>query len=151
MAFTNEQQAAIDKKGSNILVSAAAGSGKTTVLVARIIKKIIEQKVDIDKLLIVTFTSAAASEMKERLLNALYKNVRENPNDENLQRQINLINKAHISTISSFCLDVIRNNFYETELSANCRVADENEIQIMKEDAIEEVLKANMSLKIKIL
>lgn len=142
MAFTNEQQAAIDKKGSNILVSAAAGSGKTTVLVARIIKKIIEQKVDIDKLLIVTFTSAAASEMKERLLNALYKNVRENPNDENLQRQINLINKAHISTISSFCLDVIRNNFYETELSANCRVADENEIQIMKEDAIEEVFES---------
>ena len=139
MAFTNEQQQAIDKRGSNILVSAAAGSGKTTVLVARIINKIINQKIDIDKLLIVTFTSAAASEMKERLLKALYEEVDKNPNDENLQRQINLINKAHISTISSFCLDVIRNNFFETELSANFRVADENEVQLMKEDAIEEV------------
>lgn len=139
MAFTNEQQQAIDKKGSNILVSAAAGSGKTTVLVARIINKIIKQKVDIDKLLIVTFTSAAASEMKERLLKALYSEVDKNPYDENLQRQINLINKAHISTISSFCLDVIRNNFFETELSANFRVADENEIQLMKEDCIEEI------------
>ncbi len=108
MPFTKEQDQARLKVGSNILVSAAAGSGKTTVLVSRIINKIINEKVDIDKLLIVTFTSAAASEMKERLLKALYEKVDENPNDQNLQRQINLINRAHISTISSFCLDVVR-------------------------------------------
>ena len=110
--WTKEQQEAIDKKGSNILVAAAAGSGKTAVLVERIIKKIINDKVDIDKILVVTFTSAAASEMRERILDAIYKKLEEYPEDENLQKQINLLNKASICTIDSFCLDVIRNNFF---------------------------------------
>ena len=77
--WTDEQQAAIDKKGSNILVAAAAGSGKTAVLVERIIKKIIVDRVDIDKILVVTFTNAAASEMRERILEAIYKKIEENP------------------------------------------------------------------------
>ena len=83
------------------------GSGKTTVLVERIVTKIINEKVDIDKLLIVTFTKAAASEMKERILDAIYKKIEENPNDVHLQKQLILLNKANISTIHSFCLDII--------------------------------------------
>ena len=109
MAFTEEQSEAIHRKGANILVSAAAGSGKTTVLVARIINKILNEKVDIDKLLIVTFTDAAASEMRERILKSLYNEIDTNPDDENLQKQLMLINKSHISTITSFCLDVFQN------------------------------------------
>lgn len=139
MGFTYEQQQAIEKDGANILVSAAAGSGKTTVLVARIINKIVNKKIDIDKLLVVTFTNAAASEMKERLLKALYDEIDNNPDDVHLQKQINLINQAHISTISSFCLDVIRNNFFEIGMSANFRVGDPTEIEIIKQEAIEEV------------
>lgn len=139
MGFTVEQKLAIEENGANILVSAGAGSGKTTVLVARIINKLLKEKIDIDKLLVVTFTNAAASEMKERLLKALYDEIDKNPNDEHLQKQINLINQAHISTISSFCLDVIRNNFFELGMSANFRVGDPTEIEIIKQEAIEEV------------
>ena len=139
MAFTEEQSEAIHRKGANILVSAAAGSGKTTVLVARIINKILNEKVDIDKLLIVTFTDAAASEMRERILKSLYNEIDKNPDDENLQKQLMLINKSHISTITSFCLDVVRNNFFEIGLSANFRIGDPTEIEIMKQEAIEKV------------
>lgn len=139
MAFTKEQQKAVETKGNNILVSAGAGSGKTTVLVARIINKVINEKVDIDKLLVSTFTKAAASEMKERLLKSIYEKLEKNPEDENLQKQIGLINHAHISTIHSFCLDVIKNNFFETELSANVRIGDTNETEIMKDEAIEKI------------
>ena len=139
MAFTEEQSEAIHREGANILVSAAAGSGKTTVLVARIINKILNEKVDIDKLLIVTFTDAAASEMRERILKSLYNEIDKNPDDENLQKQLMLINKAHISTITSFCLDVVRNNFFEIGLSANFRIGDPTEIEIMKQEAIEKV------------
>ena len=147
MGFTKEQTQAIENDGANILVSAAAGSGKTTVLVARIINKIIMKKIDIDKLLIVTFTNAAASEMKERLLKALYDEIDKNPNDVHLQKQVNLINQAHISTISSFCLDVIRNNFFEIGMSANFRVGDPAEIEILKQEAIEEVFENNYELQ----
>ena len=113
--WTEEQQQAIKEKGANILVAAAAGSGKTAVLVERIINKVINEKIDIDRILVVTFTSAAASEIRERILEAIYKKLEENPENTNLQKQINLINKANISTIHSFCLDVIRNNFYELD------------------------------------
>ena len=101
--WTEEQKQAIYEKGSNILVAAAAGSGKTAVLVERIINKIINEKVDIDKLLVVTFTNAAASEMRERVLKAIYKKIDVNPEDERLQRQVTLLNKASICTIDSFC------------------------------------------------
>ena len=137
--WTKEQQEAIDKKGSNILVAAAAGSGKTAVLVERIIKKIINDKVDIDKILVVTFTSAAASEMRERILDAIYKKLEEYPEDENLQKQINLLNKASICTIDSFCLDVIRNNFFEIDISANARVADSTEVTLLKQEVLDEI------------
>ena len=140
MDWTKEQKQAIEEKGSNILVAAAAGSGKTAVLVERIIKKVIDDKIDIDKLLVVTFTNAAASEMRERVLDAIYKKLDENPNNENLLRQITLLNKASICTIDSFCLDVVRNNFYELEnLSPNFRIADTTEIDLLKQEVIEDL------------
>ena len=137
VTWTKEQQSAIYEKGSNILVAAAAGSGKTAVLVERIINKIVNENVDIDKLLVVTFTNAAASEMRERILDAIYKKIEEKPEDVRLQKQINLLNKASICTIHSFCLEVIRNYFYELDLSANFRIADSAEIELLKQDVIE--------------
>ena len=137
--WTNEQLQAINLKGANILVSAAAGSGKTSVLVERIINKIINEGVDIDKILVVTFTNAAASEMRERLMNKIYEKIDEEPNNQNLQRQLLLINKANISTIHSFCLNVIRNNFFEIGISNNFRVADDTEIEILKQEVIEDI------------
>ena len=137
--WTDEQLKAINLSGVNILVSAAAGSGKTSVLVERIVNKIVNEKVDIDKILVVTFTNAAASEMKQRLMDEIYKKIEECPDDQNLQRQLLLINKANISTIHSFCLNVIRNNFFEIGMSSNFRVADESEIEIMKQEVIEDI------------
>lgn len=139
MNWTKEQNEAIYEKNSNILVAAAAGSGKTAVLVERIIQKVVNDGVDIDKILVVTFTNAAASEMRERILDAIYKKLEENPEDTNLQRQITLLNKANICTIHSFCLDVIRNNFYEIDTSANFRIGDTAEIELLKNDVIEEI------------
>ena len=144
MNWTPEQSQAIYKKDSNILVAAAAGSGKTAVLVERIINKIIKEKIDIDRLLVVTFTNAAASEMRERILKSIYKIIdNEEPQDEetinHLQRQITLLNKASICTIDSFCLDVIKNNFFEIEISPNFRIADTAEIDLLKQEVLEKI------------
>ena len=136
--WTNEQLSAIIQKGNNILVAAAAGSGKTTVLVERIIRKIINDNVDIDKILVVTFTNAAASEMRERILTALYKQIDEDPLNQRLRKQIVLLNKASICTIDAFCLDIIRNNFFEIGASSNFRIADNTELELLKQEAIEE-------------
>ena len=140
MKWTEEQSQAINEKGANILVAAAAGSGKTAVLVERIIKKVVEEGIDIDRLLVVTFTNSAASEMRERVLDAIYEKLDENPNDEKLLRQITLLNKSSICTIDSFCLEVVRNNFYELEnISPNFRIADTVEIELLKQEVIEDV------------
>ncbi len=145
MNWTKEQTKAIYKSKSNILVAAAAGSGKTAVLVERIINKIINEKIDIDKLLVVTFTNAAASEMRERILSSIYKILEgeEEQKDEetidHLQRQITLLNKANICTIDSFCLDVIKNNFFEIEISPNFRIADTAEIDLLKQEVLEKI------------
>ena len=139
MEWTKEQQQAIYEKGRNILVAAAAGSGKTAVLVERIINKIINEQVDIDQLLVVTFTNAAAAEMRERVLNAIYKKIDEDPENERLQRQITLLNKSSICTIDSFCLDVVKNNFFELDISQNFRIGDTTEIEILKQDVIEDI------------
>ncbi len=125
MNWTKEQEDAIYKKNSNILVAAAAGSGKTAVLVERIIQKILNDGIDIDKLLVVTFTNAAASEMRERVLEAIYKKIDEEPENKELQKQVILLGKADICTIHSFCLEVIKNNFFEIDLSANFRIGTE--------------------------
>ncbi|MBQ3413768.1 MAG: UvrD-helicase domain-containing protein [Clostridia bacterium] len=138
--WTKEQEQAIYEKGNNMLVAAAAGSGKTAVLVERIINKILKDNIDIDKLLIVTFTNAAAAEMKERILNAIYKKLEEEPDNKNLQRQIILLNKASICTIDSFCLDIVKNNFFELDnISPNFRIADTSEIEIMKLEVLDEL------------
>lgn len=115
------------------------GSGKTAVLVERIIEKILKDGIDIDKLLVVTFTNAAASEMRERVLEAIYKKIDEEPENENLQRQVVLLGKSSICTIHSFCLDVIKNNFFEIDLSANFRIAAEEEIELLKQEVLEDV------------
>lgn len=115
------------------------GSGKTAVLVERIINKIINENIDIDKLLVVTFTNAAAAEMRERILDAIYKQIELKPENSNLQRQITLLNKASICTIHSFCLDVIRNNFYEIDISPNFKIGDTSEIELLKYDVLEEL------------
>jgi len=111
--WTKEQALAISENGENILVAAAAGSGKTAVLVERIISKIINDRLDIDRILVVTFTKAAASEMKARILEAIYKKLEEVPEDKHLQRQVMLLSKASICTIDAFCLEVVKNNFFE--------------------------------------
>ena len=139
MAWTKEQKKAIYQKGDNILVAAAAGSGKTAVLVERIINKIINEKIDVDKLLVVTFTNAAATEMRERVLDAIYKKLEKDPDNQMLQRQIVLLNKSHISTIHAFCLEVIKNNFYKTNISPNFRLANTPEIELLKMEVLEEV------------
>lgn len=139
--WTAEQQRAIDTHDKNLLVAAAAGSGKTAVLVERIIKMIVrdENPVDIDKLLVVTFTNAAASEMRERIGNAITDKLDKNPNNKRLQKQLTLLNKANITTMHSFCLDVIRNNFHHIDLDPNFRIGDQTEIILMKQDIIGEL------------
>ena len=140
VSWTKEQKQAIEEKGTNLLVAAAAGSGKTAVLVERIIHKIIDEKMDIDKMLVVTFTNAAASEMRERILDAIYKKIEENPEDIHMQRQITLLNKASICTIHSFCLDVIRNYFYEINIPANFQIGSSAEMELLKQETLEELL-----------
>ena len=137
--WTTEQLQAIEKTGNNILVAAAAGSGKTAVLVERIINKIINQRINIDEILVVTFTNAAASEMRERILEAIYKKIEEDPCNTHLQKQINLIGRASICTIDSFCLDVVKNNFYEIDISPNFRIADNAELELIKQETLEEL------------
>lgn len=136
MEWTKEQQKVIDLKDRNILVSAAAGSGKTAVLVERIIQKVItkENPIDIDRLLIVTFTKAAASEMKERIGKALEKKLMENPDNLHLQKQMTLIHSAHITTIHSFCKNLIGNYFSVINLDPGMRLVDEVELKLLKSD-----------------
>lgn len=140
--YTPDQQRVIDTRDKNILVSAAAGSGKTAVLVERIIRKICDEEhpVDIDRLLIVTFTSAAAAQMRERISRAIQKRLEEHPENEHLQKQSALIHNAQITTIDSFCLFIIRNNFNEIGLDPGFRVADEGEIKLLEADVMEKLL-----------
>ena len=145
VSWTTEQQQVIDLRNRNILVSAAAGSGKTAVLVARIIKMITdaENPVDIDRLLIVTFTNAAAAEMRERIGSAIGQALLQEPENEHLQRQLTLIHNAQITTIDSFCLYVIRNHFHEIDLEPNFRIGDEGELKLLREDVLKRVLEKN--------
>ena len=139
--WTNEQAQAIKTRNCNLLVAAAAGSGKTAVLVERIIKIITneENPVDIDKLLVVTFTSAAAAEMRERIAAAISKELEKSPNSKNLQRQLTLLSRANITTMHSFCLEVIKKYFYTIDLDPSFRIGDETEATLMKNEIIEEL------------
>lgn len=139
--WTDEQREAITYTGCNILVSAAAGAGKTAVLVERIIRLLCskENPPDIDRLLVVTFTEAAAAEMRERIGAALQKEIRESGRLE-LTRQLLLVNGAAISTLHAFCLDVIRRYFYRLEIDPAFRVADELEAAMLQQDVLDELL-----------
>ncbi|MCY6371393.1 helicase-exonuclease AddAB subunit AddA [Clostridium ganghwense] len=139
--WTTDQQAAIDTHGCNLLVAAAAGSGKTAVLVERIIKMITHptKAIDIDKLLVVTFTNAAASEMKERIAKAISEELKKHPKSRQLQRQLTLLNKASITTMHSFCLEVIRNNFHHLDIDPSFRIGDETETILLKGETLEQM------------
>ena len=143
--WTKDQQKVIDLRKRNILVSAAAGSGKTAVLVERIVGMVTDKEhpVDIDRLLIVTFTNAAAAEMRERIGSAIEKALDENPTDTHLQRQLTLIHNAQITTIDSFCLYVVRNHFYEIDMEPNFRIGDEGEFRLLRQDVLKKVLEAH--------
>ena len=138
--FTEDQQKVIDLRNCNVLVSAAAGSGKTAVLVERIIQKISskENPVDIDRLLIVTFTDAAAGEMRERISRAIEEKRLLEPENVHLERQASLVHNAQITTIHSFCLGVIRNYFNEIDLDPGFRLGDETELKLLKNEVMEE-------------
>lgn len=142
--WTSEQQKVIDLRERNILVSAAAGSGKTAVLVERIIQMLTDPKkpADVDRLLIVTFTEAAAAEMKERIREAIEKSLEERPEDVHLQRQATLIHSAQITTIHSFCLSVIREHFHVLDIDPGFRIAEEGELKLLKQDVLDELLEA---------
>lgn len=142
VTWTADQKKVIDTRNQNLLVSAAAGSGKTAVLVERILALITdpEHPVDVDRLLITTFTRAAADEMKERIKKALAGRLQEDPGNEWLQRQEALVSRAQITTIHGFCLYVIRNYFHTIDLNPGFRTADEGEMQLMKQDTAEELL-----------
>ena len=142
VTFTKEQQETIDARKASILVSAAAGSGKTAVLVERIIQMVKDpvHPVDIDRLLVVTFTSAAAAQMRERISQALSNAVDEHPENAHLTRQLTLIHHAQITTIDSFCIRILRDHFHKIDLEPGFRIADEGELKLLREDVCEAVL-----------
>ena len=142
VVWTEDQRKVINIRNRNLLVSAAAGSGKTAVLVERIVSLITDKEhpVDVDRLLITTFTKAAAAEMKARIRNRLDDMLDNNEADTNLLKQIALINNAHITTIDSFCLWIIKNHFSEIELDPGFRAADNGEITLLENDVMQELL-----------
>lgn len=142
MKWTEKQQQVIDSRNRNLLVSAAAGSGKTAVLVERIISMISEgtHPLNIDQLLVMTFTNAAASEMRERIGAAVEKKLKEDPGNEHLWLQSALIPQAKIMTIDSFCLDLIRNHYNALDIDPAFRIGDEGELTLLKGDVMEQVL-----------
>ena len=143
--WTREQKQVIESRGKNLLVSAAAGSGKTAVLVERIIRMVTdsEHPVDIDKLLVMTFTNAAAAEMRERIGAAIEERLNEEPENEHLQIQAALVHHAQITTIDSFCLNVIRNHFNLLDLDPAFRIGDEGELLLLRGDVMEELIEAH--------
>lgn len=140
--WTREQMQVIETRDRNLLVSAAAGSGKTAVLVERIIRMVTDQDhpVDIDKLLVMTFTNAAASEMRERIGDALERRLEECPGDINLERQTTLIHHAKITTIDSFCLKLLREHFNELDIDPGFRIGDEGELKLLQADVMKALL-----------
>ncbi|RAZ79512.1 helicase-exonuclease AddAB subunit AddA [Planococcus halotolerans] len=140
--WTDEQWQAIWAKGQDMLVSAAAGSGKTAVLINRMIEKVLDENepISVDELLVVTFTNASAAEMRHRMSKALEKAVAENPESKHLRQQLRLINKAQISTLHSFCLSVVKQYAYLLEIDPGFRIAGDTEAALLRDDVLEAVL-----------
>lgn len=135
MAFTDEQEMAIQRNG-NILVSAAAGSGKTAILVERTIRNILENGFNIDELLVVTFTDASAKEMKERIMKAVYDKLEKNPDDVHLQKQVLLLSSSNISTIHSFCFKILKEYFYISGILPNSKIGSTEQVNLLKSESI---------------
>lgn len=144
ISWTDEQKAVIESRNRNLLVSAAAGSGKTAVLVERIIRMITEgeEPIRIDQLLVMTFTKAAADEMRERVLKAVDEKLLENPDNSHLQMQAAMIPYAQITTIDSFCLGLIREHYNKLDIDPAFRVGDEGELILLRADVMKEMLEA---------
>lgn len=141
--WTPQQSLAIQDRGHNLLVAAAAGSGKTAVLVERIIQLVRRDQVDIDRMLIVTFTQAAAGEMRARISSVLLEAMQENgPDQDYLREQVNLLNRASISTLHAFCMDVVRRYFHIVDISPSFRVGDATETDLLKLEVLEELFEA---------
>ena len=142
--YTPDQQKVINVRNRNVLVSAAAGSGKTAVLVERIITMITKDQppMDVDELLVVTFTNAAAAEMKERIAEALYEKIEENPTDHRLTEQLTKLPGAHIMTLHAFCLRVIKEHFFEIDLDPSFNIGDEVTLNLMRSEVMEEVIES---------
>ncbi|MBQ8638747.1 MAG: helicase-exonuclease AddAB subunit AddA [Lachnospiraceae bacterium] len=142
VAWTREQQQVIDLRDRSLLVSAAAGSGKTAVLVERIVKRISEgsHPIDVDRLLVVTFTNAAAAQLRERVQKAIEKRLEQDPSNRHLKRQQTLIHQAKITTIDSFCLSVLREQFHRIDLDPSFRIGDEGELRLLREDVLQELI-----------
>ena len=141
--WTKEQSEAIEKRDKNILVSASAGSGKTAVLVERIIQKVVNEYLDVDKILVVTFTNAAAQELKEKILNAIYKalNTQKDIKQINhLKNQLIYINRANITTIDAFCLRLVKENFNILNIDPNIKICEESQSILIKAKILEELL-----------
>ncbi|MGG4399536.1 helicase-exonuclease AddAB subunit AddA [Paenibacillus amylolyticus] len=139
--WSDDQWSAISESGEDILVAAAAGSGKTAVLVERIIRKIADpsQGYSVDRLLVATFTKAAAAEMKQRIREALERALEEQPGEEHLRKQLSLLGRASITTLHSFCMEVIRRYYQQIPLSPAFRILNENEAEIMRQELLEEL------------
>ncbi|WP_042224591.1 helicase-exonuclease AddAB subunit AddA [Oceanobacillus manasiensis] len=139
--WTKEQEEAIYTGGKDVLVAAAAGSGKTAVLVERIIQKLLNKQnpVDIDSLLVVTFTNAAAQEMRNRVGEALEKALAEDPNSQHLKKQVSLLQRASISTLHSFCLEVVRQYAYLLDIDPSFRIANDMEADLIKQEVIDDL------------
>lgn len=147
MEWTKEQQKVIDFRGGNLLVSAAAGSGKTAVMIERIIKKVLDEKehTGIDDIVVVTFTKAAAEEMKTRLSRAFEKELSANPDNRYLIRQISLVDSARICTIDSFCSYIVRNYYNAIGIDPSFRIADEGELNLMRADVMSDIIERHFA------
>lgn len=137
--FTAEQQLAVEKRESNILVAAAAGSGKTHVLVSRLMSRVCDEHRDIDEFLIITYTRAAASELRARILSEIGKRLREKPN-RHLMRQQTLIHRAKINTIHAFCQSILRENAHIVGIAPDFRIAEGEQAQMLVSDVLERLL-----------
>ena len=135
--WTKEQEDSIKIRNSKTLVAAGAGSGKTAVLVERIIRKIIDDGVNIDEMLVVTFTNAAASEMKERIRARLYEEAITN---KELQKQILYLNRSSIMTIDAFCKKAVKDYFYKLDVDPNFKIVDSTEAELLKLESMDEIL-----------
>ncbi|WP_110932120.1 helicase-exonuclease AddAB subunit AddA [Paenibacillus bouchesdurhonensis] len=139
--WSDDQWKAISLSGSNMLIAAAAGSGKTAVLVERIIQKLCntEHPLSVDRLLVATFTKAAASEMRQRIREALEKELDRNPGNEHLGRQLAMLGRASITTLHSFCMEVIQRYYTLIPLDPGFRIASESETALLRQEVLEEL------------